>query len=414
MEREVESSVRLRRESLPGNSLRHRLIASTLRLALPPHPHAPLRPQSYARWVLVRIEWCVRREKRERSIRALAKPADPHPSIPHPPHPTLSGSDPADLTITIRPSISTASALAAQIDAWMATARAARAAAATGDAGATVESGAEAAYAASPLLASAPTRALIGPHAGYSYCGHVLAHAYAGVDSEGLRRAIVLGPCHHVYSTSATISGVDAAETPFGPLAVDEEARTALFATGAFGGMTPLGDDEAEHSLELHLPFLAAALGAKQGSPSQILIVPIMVGALSPETEASVADALAPYLADPHTLFVVSSDFCHWGARFGYTRTLPGLGLADGIEALDREGMGLIAAQDGPGWKAYLARTGNTVCGRYPISLLLATLAACEGVEHAVGWVAYDQSSRCVGPRDSSVSYASAVVAVKK
>ena len=139
-----------------------------------------------------------------------------------------------------------------------------------------------------------------------------------------------------------------------------------------------------------------------------------MVGALTTETEAAVAAVLAPYLADPANLFVVSSDFCHWGSRFGYSRTVPGLGLADGIEALDREGMALVDAQDGPGFRAYLARTGNTVCGRHPISLFLATLAACGGVRHDVRFVAYDQSSRCAGPRDSSVSYASAVVAVQE
>ena len=32
------------------------------------------------------------------------------------------------------------------------------------------------------------------------------------------------------------------------------------------------------------------------------------------------AQALAPYIRDPHTLVVVSSDFCHWGTRFRYTR----------------------------------------------------------------------------------------------
>jgi MEMO1 family protein len=27
-----------------------------------------------------------------------------------------------------------------------------------------------------------PLRAIIGPHAGYSYCGHVMAHAYKYID----------------------------------------------------------------------------------------------------------------------------------------------------------------------------------------------------------------------------------------
>jgi predicted class III extradiol MEMO1 family dioxygenase len=29
-------------------------------------------------------------------------------------------------------------------------------------------------------------------------------------------------------------------------------------------------------------------------------------------------ELLAPYLSDPGTLFIISSDFCHWGSRFNY------------------------------------------------------------------------------------------------
>lgn len=35
--------------------------------------------------------------------------------------------------------------------------------------------------------------------------------------------------------------------------------------------------------------------------------------------EAAYGRLLAPYLADPSNLFIISSDFCHWGRRFGYT-----------------------------------------------------------------------------------------------
>lgn len=48
-------------------------------------------------------------------------------------------------------------------------------------------------------------------------------------------------------------------------------------------------------------------------------IIPILVGSLSPEKEAMYGRILAPYLADPQTLFIISSDFCHWGQRFRYT-----------------------------------------------------------------------------------------------
>lgn len=35
--------------------------------------------------------------------------------------------------------------------------------------------------------------------------------------------------------------------------------------------------------------------------------------------EAAYGGALAPFLSDPRNLFVISSDFCHWGHRFGFT-----------------------------------------------------------------------------------------------
>lgn len=43
-----------------------------------------------------------------------------------------------------------------------------------------------------------------------------------------------------------------------------------------------------------------------------VQIVPILVGAISANTEAHFGQLLASYLADPSTFFVVSSDFCHW------------------------------------------------------------------------------------------------------
>lgn len=36
-------------------------------------------------------------------------------------------------------------------------------------------------------------------------------------------------------------------------------------------------------------------------------------------SEALYGQLLSKYLDDPANLFVISSDFCHWGQRFGYT-----------------------------------------------------------------------------------------------
>lgn len=52
---------------------------------------------------------------------------------------------------------------------------------------------------------------------------------------------------------------------------------------------------------------------------NQFTIVPILVGSISTDVEGIYGEILAPYLADPQNLFVISSDFCHWGKRFSYT-----------------------------------------------------------------------------------------------
>ena len=96
-------------------------------------------------------------------------------------------------------------------------------------------------------------------------------------------------------------------------------------------GAVAQGQDEAEHSLELHLPYLRHVLGGEGWA-----LVPILVGALSRESERRYGQLLAPYLHDPHTLFVVSSDFCHWGARFRYVFYDKRFGdIHESVEALD-------------------------------------------------------------------------------
>lgn len=47
--------------------------------------------------------------------------------------------------------------------------------------------------------------------------------------------------------------------------------------------------------------------------------MPVVVGALSTEKETLYGQIFSKYLADPKNLFIISSDFCHWGQRFRYT-----------------------------------------------------------------------------------------------
>lgn len=66
-------------------------------------------------------------------------------------------------------------------------------------------------------------------------------------------------------------------------------------------------------------------------------IIPILVGSLTPEKEALYGQLLAPYLIDPQNLFIISSDFCHWGSRFRYTYYDRSCGpIHSSIENLDK------------------------------------------------------------------------------
>jgi AmmeMemoRadiSam system protein B len=67
---------------------------------------------------------------------------------------------------------------------------------------------------------------------------------------------------------------------------------------------------------------------------------------------------------------------------------------------------------------AVLKDTGNTVCGRHPIGVLMAAIEvlSTEGkVDEGKGkfkFVRYERSSDCISVDDSSVSYASAFAVI--
>lgn len=213
---------------------------------------------------------------------------------------------------------------------------------------------------------------------------------------------------------------------------LDKATMTELHATSSFTTMS-VDTDEAEHSLEMHLPYIYKML-SKTFSPSSFPpLVPILVGSTNPKIEKEVGALLAPYLADPANVFVISSDFCHWGSRFGYTYYIPDSDPSSGytlsrksppsgstpihasIGALDQLAMRAIESGKHNTFLENLQETGNTVCGRHPIGVVMAALevlkAQGKGTEEGKGkfkFVRYERSSDCAELNDSSVSYASA------
>ena len=261
---------------------------------------------------------------------------------------------------------------------------------------------------------SSGVKSVIAPHAGYSFSGPTAGYGYQALMplTAQVRRIFILGPSHHKALSNCEVSGAGQLETPLGDLTVDEEVRASLLSIkgGLFARMA-CDVDETEHSIEMHLPYIRLVIESAP-DPSAVTVVPIMVGQLREQGGHAqrTAAALLPYYKDTSSIFIISSDFCHWGRRFRYSPFDQDVcsEIFQYIELLDKRAIELILAQDRAGFLRYLEETSNTICGRFPISLLLGILEL-GGIEHGSALTQYRQSGQVRDASDSSVSYASIV-----
>ncbi|KAL5412529.1 hypothetical protein PMIN04_009830 [Paraphaeosphaeria minitans] len=288
-------------------------------------------------------------------------------------------------------------------------------------------------------------RAIIAPHAGYSYSGPAAAWAYKSADwanaydstssttyskaHSGSKRVFLLGPSHHWGLPGAATTGCSEYGTPLGNLTVDTQLVETIRKGWNLKTMSRQ-QDEDEHSLEMHLPYIYKMLSlhnsAFKSNSSSVPLVPILVGATNSATERDLGSKLAPYLADPTNLFIISSDFCHWGSRFRYTYYQLPDGSAreirsssevkkyypihESIKAVDFESIDAVESGEHRQFLEQLEETGNTVCGRHPIGVFMAAVEQASGLpgDGKFKFLRYERSSEVVSVKDSSVSYASA------
>ncbi|MFB3785517.1 MAG: AmmeMemoRadiSam system protein B [bacterium] len=234
-------------------------------------------------------------------------------------------------------------------------------------------------------------RALIVPHAGYTWSGDTAAYAYKAVRGQPVKRVIVMGPSHHVAIQGGSIPDFDAYETPLGIVKLDTAACKQLLEIP--GMKTVPAAHEEEHSVEIQLPFLQSVF-------QDFSLVPIVIGEISPENCVAIANAVKPLL-DSGTLLVMSSDFTHQGRRFGYIPFKDK--VKENVQRLDFAAVNHILQFDVLGLWRFLERTQATICGRNPILIGLMALPMQTQVE----FLRYATSGDKTGDYDESVSYCS-------
>ncbi|RMF97818.1 MAG: AmmeMemoRadiSam system protein B [Candidatus Schekmanbacteria bacterium] len=235
--------------------------------------------------------------------------------------------------------------------------------------------------------------ALIEPHAGYIYSGKAAAAGYNCLKGKDIERVIILAPSHYAYFEGIALSSADYFETPLGRIPVEKAICSKLSKIKGFSY-----NDSAhsrEHSIEIQLPFLQRAL-------DNFSIIPLLVGEVEGSEYKRFADSIKPFINDK-TIVIASSDFTHYGSRFGY---LPfRKDIPENLKRIDMAAEDFILKKDSTGFIKYFNETGITICGRKPIAILLNLLD-----ESAKGkLLIYYTSGEITGDYNNSVSYATTI-----
>ena len=252
-------------------------------------------------------------------------------------------------------------------------------------------------------------KSIIVPHSGLCYGGPVAAKAFINVNPDNFDRVVILGPSHYEYFKGCALSSFEKFETPFGNVDVDTSTIKNLLEDSKNFFPFPKSSDVQEHSIEMEIPFLKYIFNKKPFS-----IVPIVIEDGNLKKNRELGKCLYDLYENPKTLFVVSSDFCHWGRDFDYTYYNKKFKTVwESTEDLDKEALDIIGKIDSKKFDEYIKRTQNTICGANPITIVLSIIEEYQK-NHKDKKISFDtagyaQSTKVKSFNDSSVSYAAGV-----
>ncbi len=225
-------------------------------------------------------------------------------------------------------------------------------------------------------------KAIIAPHAGYLYSGPIAAFAYKSLllAKKQIKRVVLLGPAHRVHVSGLAAPCADYFVTPLGEISIDRKAIEQL--VREFDFVQTLDRAHiAEHSLEVHLPFLQETL-------DDFTLIPLVVGDAS---SAEVGAILNSLWGGTETLIVISSDLSHYH-NYETAKRLD-LRTAEIIERFEGEKL-----------------DHESACGCNPIKGLLA-VAPKHHLQ--IQRVDLRNSGDTVGSKDQVVGYGSWILAQK-
>ncbi len=210
---------------------------------------------------------------------------------------------------------------------------------------------------------------LILPHAGYAYSLGTAVYGIQTIQGQSFKRVLLLAPSHRAWlPNQLAVPEAEAVKTPLGNLPLDKEGIRAL--ARCFPLVLSDSIHQQEHAVQIQYPLLQVTL-------TDFCLLPVIVGSLKPEALDQAAAALAP-LWDTDTLLVISSDFTHYGEDFQFAPFPED--SEQSVRQLDLAAFELLQKQDRQGFLDYLEQSGATICGQYPLALMLSMLEGDAGL----------------------------------
>jgi AmmeMemoRadiSam system protein B/AmmeMemoRadiSam system protein A len=228
--------------------------------------------------------------------------------------------------------------------------------------------------------------ALISPHAGYMYSGHVAAHSYSLIRGRKYDTVVVIGTSHHHLFEGCSVYPRGGYETPLGVAWIDDSLAAQIKKKSGFG-FIPAAHDR-EHSIEVQIPFIQKAL-------PEAKIIPIIMGRPTRQTISNLANSLYRCLQGKNALLIASTDLSHFYSKAKANQ-------------VDNRTISLIQDFDTNALIRKCERGENIMCGGGPVVAALLYSQKFENPE--IETLLYADSSNAGGPDDRVVGYLSAVL----
>ncbi len=229
---------------------------------------------------------------------------------------------------------------------------------------------------------------IISPHAGYVYSGPVAAYGFNYLAQSSFNRFVVIAPSHRGRFNGVSVIPEGLFKTPLGDVEIDSDLGERLEKRDHFGFIKEA--HEAEHSLEVQIPFL-------QMVKPDASIVPLVIGTTDPELCINIGKTIAEEIKKTGEEYgiIISTDLSHY-----HSYNMAVKKDKDFIDALELFDENRVAEVISSG-KSEACGEGGVLAG---ISL------ARELGAKTIKAVKYANSGDTAGSKDQVVGYLSALI----